>query len=103
MQLLTNETGTKYGCAPWRRQARLGVPYSPSWVVLVSPGIASDDGDELQSCSEAGQDAVLQDGGPATRDNTQGCQGRDKGRKEHCQGEERSQLARIYHAWMGES
>lgn len=72
MQLLTNETGTKYGCAPWRRQAQLGVPYSPSWVVLVSPGIASDDGDELQSCSEAGQDAVLQDGGPATRDNTQG-------------------------------
>lgn len=32
-----------------------------------------------------------------------GCQGRDKGRKEHCQGEERSQPARIYHAWMEES
>lgn len=28
------------------------------------PGIASDDGDELKSCSEAAQEAVLEDGGP---------------------------------------
>lgn len=50
--------------------------------MLVSPGIAPDDGEELKSCSEAQQDAGLEDGGPQGLHKGQqsGCQGRGKGR-----------------------
>lgn len=96
------ETGTAHPSLLFMVWTWLGVPYSPSGELpaLVSPRIALDDGDELRSCSEAQQDAVLEDGGS---------QGLPQGTtfwlpgKEHCQGEERSQPARTYHAWIGET
>lgn len=95
------ETGTAHPSLLFMVWTWLGVPYSPSGELpaLVSPGIALDDGDELRSCSEAQQDAVLGDGGS---------QGLPQGttlvaREGALPGEERSQPARTYHAWIGET
>lgn len=100
------ETGTVHTPLLLMVWTGLGVPYSPSreLAVLVSPGIASDDGDELKSCSEAQQDAVLEDGGPQglPQGTTLRLLGKRQG-KEHCQGMERTHPARTIHAWIGEN
>lgn len=78
------QTGTVHNPLLLMVWTGLGVPYSPSWelAVLDSPGIASGDGDELKSCSEASrmQCCRMEAHRACVKGQHSGCWGRDKGR-----------------------